>query len=181
MSSDENDLIKAEAARYKRATEAATKSRLTLTELVIDALREPDAKPADIARRAEWTPAYVRKLARENGIEADPAYQARTQKARERLLSEAAAERDDLALPPDRRPAAHLPELATPPQGLEFSEAVRRLPKKHATILMKPVEREHPDWTLQQRARFDGVDLRWFFHALLQAAIDAGYAEIPGT
>lgn len=92
MSSDENDLIKAEAARYKRATDAAAKSRATLAELVIDALREPGAKPADIARRADWTPAYVRKLARENGIEADPAYKARTEKARAKLLAEAAAE-----------------------------------------------------------------------------------------
>lgn len=91
MSSDENDLIKAEAARYKRATDAAAKSRATLTELVLSALREPNAKPAEIARRAEWTPAYVRKLARENGIEADPAYKARTEKAKARLIAEAAA------------------------------------------------------------------------------------------
>jgi hypothetical protein len=91
MSSDENDLIKAEAARYKRATDAAAKSRDTLTKLVLAALREPDAKPAAIASRAEWTPAYVRKLARENGIEADPAYKARTEKAKARLLAEAGA------------------------------------------------------------------------------------------
>lgn len=106
MSSDENDLIKAEAARYKRATDAAAKSRATLTELVLDALREPGAKPAAIASRAEWTPAYVRKLARENGIEADPAYKARTEKAKARVLAEAGASPTVQAAPkPDERPS----------------------------------------------------------------------------
>ena len=101
MSSDENDLIKAEAARYKRATDAAAKSRAALTELVLNELREPGAKPADIARRADWTAAYVRKLARDNGIQADPAYKARTEKARATLLAQAQAEQgDDPAIPP---------------------------------------------------------------------------------
>lgn len=106
MSSNENDLIKAEAARYKRATDAAAKSRATLTELVIDALREPGAKPADIARRADWTAAYVRKLARENGIQADPAYQARTEKARARLLAEAGATQASARPEPREQPGA---------------------------------------------------------------------------
>lgn len=108
MSSDENDLIKAEAARYKRATEAAAKSRAALTELVLNELREPGAKPADIARRADWTAAYVRKLARDNGIQADPAYKARTEKARQTLLAQAQAEQADdshIAAPAVRTPA----------------------------------------------------------------------------
>lgn len=89
MTTDPPDPITAAAARYKRDNEKAKASRKELAALVIDALRDPKAEPIDIARRAEWTPAYVRKLARENGIQADPSYKARTEKARARLLSEA--------------------------------------------------------------------------------------------
>lgn len=85
MTADATDPITAAAARYKRDADKAKRSREALTELVLEALRKPGARPADIAKRADWTPAYVRKLARENGIEADPAYKARTEKARARI------------------------------------------------------------------------------------------------
>lgn len=84
----DTDPIATAAARYKRDADKADRSRAALTDLVLGELRTPDAKPADIARRAQWTPAYVRKLARENGIEADPNYKARTEKARARLLAQ---------------------------------------------------------------------------------------------
>jgi len=89
MNTASEDPIALAATRYKRDEAKAKTSRATLTDLVLTELRKPGAKPADIARRADWTPAYVRKLARENGIEADPAYQARTEKARARLIAEA--------------------------------------------------------------------------------------------
>jgi hypothetical protein len=92
MTDTDQDPIATAATRYKRADDAAKKARATLTELVIDALRKPDAKPTDIARRAGWTAAYVRKLARDNGIEADPGYRERTEKARTRLIAEASTE-----------------------------------------------------------------------------------------
>jgi hypothetical protein len=91
MNTTPDDPIAAAAGRYKRADDAAKKARDALTELVLEALRQPDAKPSDIAKRAAWTPAYVRKLARDNGIEADPSYRARTEKARARLIAEATA------------------------------------------------------------------------------------------
>jgi hypothetical protein len=92
MTDNDPDPIAQAATRYKRADDTAKKARATLTELVLEALRAPDAKPVDIARRAGWTPAYVRKLARDNHITADSDYQARTEKARARLIAEAATE-----------------------------------------------------------------------------------------
>jgi hypothetical protein len=113
MTTDKSDPIKAEAARYKAATTAAAKSRAALTELVVAALREPGAKPADIANRADWTSAYVRKLAREHGIEADPAYKARTEKARARMLAEAVAAQTSQPAPePNERPSPKPTPLA---------------------------------------------------------------------
>lgn len=152
MSSDENDLIKAEAARYKRATEAAAKARAVLTELVIDALRDPSAKPADIARRADWTPAYVRKLARENGIEADPAYKARTEKARNRVLAEAghASERPEPAVrsSPDVGFMPHLPDAL----GLE--PQIRQLTPAQVKGMVEQVQQDHPEWARKSRRLF---------------------------
>lgn len=92
MTDDDADLIAAAAARYKRADDTAKKARAALTELVVEALRQPEARPVDIAKRAGWTSAYVRKLARDNGIEADPGYKERTEKARARLIAEASTD-----------------------------------------------------------------------------------------
>ena len=92
MTDTDQDPIATAAARYKRDEAKAKQSRATLTELVLEALRAPDPKPVDIARRAGWTAAYVRKLARDNDIEAAGDYQARTEKARARLIAEASAD-----------------------------------------------------------------------------------------
>lgn len=89
MNTTPDDPVTTAAARYKRAEDAAKKAREALAEAVIEALRQPGAKPSNIAKRASWTPAYIRKLARESGIEADPSYQARTEKARARVIAEA--------------------------------------------------------------------------------------------
>jgi hypothetical protein len=129
MTTDDPDPIATAAARYKRDEAKAKQSRQGLTELVLEALRQPDAAPTDIARRAEWTPAYVRKLARDNGISADPSYKARTEKARARVLAEAstqtaaAAQRAPVsaAAPPDEAPQtvpAAEPEAPPPLPGV---------------------------------------------------------------
>lgn len=159
MSSDENDLIKAEAARYKRATDAAAKSRATLTELVIDALREPDAKPADIARRADWTAAYVRKLARDNGIQADPAYKARTEKARATLLAQVA----------EATPAPKQREQPSPPTA-EQHDIVSHLSDHDAGKLAgRAFAQADPQ---QFKALTDAANNG--NHAVVQAALDCG-------
>lgn len=84
---------------------------------------------------------------------------------------------------PDRTAALAAPEEAwhTPVPGAVLSDAVFKLPAKRATILMRAVEQKHPEWTDVQRIRFADVPYPWFFRALLQAAIDAGHTQIPGT
>jgi hypothetical protein len=177
MSSDENDLIKAEAARYKRATDAAAKSRAALTELVIDALREPNAKPADIARRADWTSAYVRKLARENGIQADPAYQARTQKARERVLAEAGAAQASARPGPSEQPMPgfipHLPvELGLEPQ-------IRRLTPAQVKAMVEQVQQDHPEWARKSRRLFASTLPTYLPYVLANDAFINRKVELP--
>ncbi len=72
--------ITAAAAKYKRDEARAKDSRAALAEHVLDALREKTATPTEATKWSGWTAAYVRKLARENGIEADEKYKARQQK-----------------------------------------------------------------------------------------------------
>lgn len=124
MTAETPDPITTAAARYKRDKEKADKSRKELATLVLDALREPGAEPVDIARRAEWTSAYVRKLARDNHIDADPAYKARTEKARARLLAEAVAK--PAPAPPRRKvapPIAESPRTELPLRTREEADA----------------------------------------------------------
>lgn len=183
MTTDKSDPIKAEAARYKAATDAAKKSRTALTQLVIAALREPDAKPADIASRAEWTSAYVRKLARENGIEADPAYKARTEKARARLLAEAAAasaaqaapeanERPSPASAPGERPRSPLDELGLDPR-------VRALTPEQARRIAAQVETEHFSWLRGVRKRLSKISPDLLPYAIANAALLAEKVQLP--
>lgn len=79
-------------AAIRAATKQFDKARKAVEQAIFDAYRDPTAKRTEIADAAPWTAAHVRKLVREEGIEADPAYKARTEKARAKLLAEAAAE-----------------------------------------------------------------------------------------
>lgn len=69
-------------AAVAAATARFTKARAALEDALLEALRQPDAKPTKIAAASPWTPAYVRAFARKHGIEPDPAYQKRTAASR---------------------------------------------------------------------------------------------------
>lgn len=144
MTTDPPDTIAAAAARYKRDNDKALASRKELTNLVLDALREPDAKPIDIAKRAEWTPAYVRKLAREQGIQADPSYKARTEKARARILAEASMQ-TAAATPRQQVTQA----VRKPVPGI--SPKVAALPYDRIKELADRARDRYPDWVEEIR------------------------------
>jgi len=63
-----------EATRRYRETEAAHgKARDVMVKAVVEALRAGE-RPTDVVQHSPFTPSYVRRLAREAGIEAaDPA------------------------------------------------------------------------------------------------------------
>lgn len=158
----EPDPIAAAAAHYQRADEAAKKARASLTELVLEALRQPDAKPADIARRASWTPAYVRKLARDNAIEAKPEYQARTEKTRARLLAQAQE-----STPAEGAPA----RPAAPPR---LPGRIAALKPEAAKAIADRAYEFAPDRTAMLDRAADQVPQEWADHAVVAAALEAG-------
>lgn len=57
--------------RYRRTEKAHDESREAVKTAVLTALRAGE-RPTDVAKRSPFTDAYVRRLARENGIEARP-------------------------------------------------------------------------------------------------------------
>lgn len=92
--------------------------------------------------------------------------------------------------PPASEPAADnltawmltnpLPDgTSMPPRQLGLSRPVAALPVRRARLLATAVEKQHPEWAQQARAELSHIDPRWFHHALLQAAVNAGKAEIP--
>jgi hypothetical protein len=76
--------IKAAGQRRKRDADRLKQSSDALKELVLAALRAGAHGPVKIANESGWTPAYVRKLARENGIEPDERYRERAELMRAR-------------------------------------------------------------------------------------------------
>ncbi|MEU6235931.1 hypothetical protein [Kitasatospora sp. NPDC047058] len=73
MTTTDDPHVAAVAAATKRFTQARENLEMT----ILEALRQPGAKPTKIAAASPWTPAYVRAFARKNGIEPDPSYKQR--------------------------------------------------------------------------------------------------------
>lgn len=78
------DDIAAAGARRQRDDDRLKKSSAELKELVLAALRDGTHRPTDVAKRSGWTAAYVRKLARQAGIEPDERYRERAERLRAR-------------------------------------------------------------------------------------------------
>lgn len=63
--------IRRATAKYRRAEKALDEARSEARDAVLDALRAGE-RPTPVADASPFTPAWVRALARENGIEAQP-------------------------------------------------------------------------------------------------------------
>ena len=60
-------------ARYRETEEAHKDARTEAVAAVLEALRA-GKRPTEVTNRSPFTAAYVRRIARENGIEGDPRY-----------------------------------------------------------------------------------------------------------
>lgn len=77
--------IETAAIQYEEA-------RRAVEQTIFDAYRDPTTKRTEIADASPWSAAHTRKLARDAGIEADPAYAQRTETARKRAAEHPPAE-----------------------------------------------------------------------------------------
>jgi hypothetical protein len=74
--------IEAAAQERHDDEERLRKSSEALKDLVLAALRSGTHRPTDVTKASGWTAAYVRKLAREAGIEANERYRERAARLR---------------------------------------------------------------------------------------------------
>lgn len=65
---DPKEALAAATARYRETEQAHEKAREATTEAVVAALRA-GLRPTDVTAASPFTAAYVRRIARENGIE----------------------------------------------------------------------------------------------------------------
>jgi hypothetical protein len=70
---DELEILDAATRRYQRTEKAHKESRKAALDAVIAALKA-GKKPAEVERRSPFTGAYIRKVAREQGIPPDARY-----------------------------------------------------------------------------------------------------------
>ncbi|MFI6732135.1 hypothetical protein ACIBI9_04310 [Nonomuraea sp. NPDC050451] len=68
---DPLDKLDESTRRYRETEKAHEASRKEVTDDVVDALRE-GKRPTDVAAHSPFTDAYVRRIARENGVEPAP-------------------------------------------------------------------------------------------------------------
>lgn len=68
---DPLDELEESTRRYRRTEKAHEQSRDDVIAKVVAALKA-DKRPTDVVKRSPFTDAYVRRIAREHGIEAKP-------------------------------------------------------------------------------------------------------------
>ena len=178
-------------AAVRTATKHFERARRVLEEAIFAAYRAPDVRRTDIAEASPWTPAHVRKLVREEGIGPDPVYRERAEAIRKRAATASAPESEQQeavvaephAGPSPTEDATWPPlvpiKLSTPPPELLLSAAVAKLSVKAVQKLLRPVEQVQFEWAAEVRAGLGDVEPRWQSHAVLQAALNAGYTELP--
>lgn len=76
------DDIEAAAQERHDDEERLHKSSEALKDLVLAALRSGNYRPTDVTKASRWTAAYVRRLAREAGIEPNERYRERAARLR---------------------------------------------------------------------------------------------------
>jgi hypothetical protein len=65
---EEMNVLTAATKKYERAKERAETAKQEVIEAVLVALRAGE-RPTDVAEQSPFTPAYIRRIARDHGIE----------------------------------------------------------------------------------------------------------------
>ncbi|MFI2078497.1 hypothetical protein [Streptomyces triculaminicus] len=66
------------------------------------------------------------------------------------------------------------------PDELGLSLAVAALDEDQVRLLAGQAEAQHPDWGREIRRELRGTDPRWMRHAIVEAAAQAGFVDVPG-
>lgn len=67
-----------------------------------------------------------------------------------------------------------------PPVELGLSPAVAALNEDQVRLLAGQAEAQHRDWGREVRRELRGTPAQWIRHAIVEAAFQAGYVDVPG-
>ncbi|MFE0045565.1 hypothetical protein [Streptomyces albireticuli] len=87
------------------------------------------------------------------------------------------------AAPPPAAPrweGSPAPRMPEPPAELGLSPVVAALPEGDVRLLASQAEAQHPDWGKEVRKELRGVPAEWVKRAIVEAAVQAGYVDVPG-
>lgn len=140
-------------AAIKAATRKFETARVAVEQAIFDAYADPTVKRTEITDASPWTPGHTRKLARDHGIQADPAYQRRTETTRRRV-AESLAE----------KPAP----AEAQPGWLTKWPAVAQLSATEASDEAGKLALRRPDWFAEMRRDYEG-DAHLVSYAMLVA------------
>ncbi|MFC1420791.1 hypothetical protein [Streptacidiphilus cavernicola] len=139
-------------AAIKAATKKFEAARIAVERAIFDAYADATVKRTEITDASPWTPGHTRKLARDHGIKADPAYQQRAETTRRRAAQ-----------------AATPPPASTVPEWLSDWPQIAALTPDEARERAGELERDRPEW-FQTNRKLCRAEPPWLNYAMLAAA-----------
>ncbi|MFI0914187.1 hypothetical protein [Streptomyces abikoensis] len=158
-------------ARYKQHYEGERDLKPQMRELAGREL-QAGATVGQLAAMTGLTPEVFRRMARDLGVERRRPPTVGKLAARESSKAE--------SKPTRWEGAQATRSVAEPPAGLGLSPAVAALSEDQVRLLSGQAEAQHQDWGREIRRELAGVDPRWMRHAIVEAAVQAGFVDIPG-
>ncbi|MEU5426884.1 hypothetical protein AB0H73_14945 [Streptomyces olivoreticuli] len=159
-------------ARYKHHYEGERDLKPQMRELAARELLA-GATVGQLATLTGLTPEVFRRMARDLGVE------------RKRPPTVGKLAPASVSTPP--RPATPAWEgspskrsAQEPPPELGLSPAVAALTEDQVRLLAGQAEAQHQDWGREIRRELRATDPRWIRHAIVEAAFQAGYVDVPG-
>lgn len=170
-------------ARYKEHYEGERELKPAMVEMA-DRELKAGATVGELARLTGLTPEVFRRRARALGVE------RKRPPTVGKLAPEKIAELRPVGPRPDPEsaPAAAgrwqgspSPRPGRPPAHLHLSPEVAALSEERARQLAGQAEGRHPDWGRGVRRELRGIDPEWTKYAVVEAAVQAGYVDLPAA
>ncbi|MGW1071536.1 hypothetical protein [Streptomyces sp. NPDC002537] len=161
-------------ARYKAHYEGERDLKPKMREMAARQL-QAGMSVGQLAKLTGLTPEVFRRMARDLGIERKRPPTVGRLATRERPAPEQTPQHWEGSPSNSKRTTA--PE---PPPSLGLSPGVVALSEDKVRLLAGQAEAQHPDWGREIRRELCDVPTRWMRHAVVEAALQAGYVDVAG-
>lgn len=159
------------SASFTKAEARLEAARKALNDGIVDILMARALGPSEVTRLVPYERQHVGRIAKAAGV---PPLRERTVVS----AKKAAATGPTPSASPRRSPTAKRTGGA-PPAELGLSPAVVALSEDQVRLLSGQAEAQHPNWGREVRRELHGTPARWMRHAIVEAAVQAGYVDVP--